>query len=182
MYLFSITEKKYDSDFTFNNLTQNDTIDLTDNRLKQFLSNIVSNKDTIINKKISTFFKDGMKEDSYNYNQFNKLNINWDSKFIFTQAIGQKLVIRKNYPFIANPYNNKIMDEFLKRTEENIISTQNAYLLFKYSPIKDNNIYYESIGVTQNDYFEFDKDLKISVKELYEINNKWYNNYNGLVS
>ena len=141
MYLFSITEQKYDSDFTFNNLTQNDTIDLTDNRLKQFLSNIVSNKDTIINKKISTFFKDGMKEDSYNYNQFNKLNIDWDSKFIFTQAIGQKLVIRKNYPFIANPYNNKIMDEFLKRTEENIISTQNAYLLFKYSPIKDNNIY-----------------------------------------
>ena len=87
MYLFSITEKKYDSDYTFNNLTQNDTIDLTDNRLKQFLSNIVPNKNTIINKKISTFFKDGMKEDSYNYNQFNKLNINWDLKFTFTQII-----------------------------------------------------------------------------------------------
>tara|TARA_B100001057_G_scaffold320227_1_gene320472 strand:+ start:383 stop:2578 length:2196 start_codon:yes stop_codon:yes gene_type:complete len=48
--------------------------------------------------------------------------------------------------------------------------------------LKDNNIYYENIGVTQNDYFEFDKDLKISVKELYKINNKWYNNYNGLIS
>ena len=47
---------------------------------------------------------------------------------------------------------------------------------------KDNNIYFENIGVTQKDYFELDKDLKISVKELYEINNKWYNNFNGLNS
>ncbi len=48
--------------------------------------------------------------------------------------------------------------------------------------LKENNIYYENIGVTQKDYFEFDKDLKISVKELYETNNKWYNNFNGFIS
>ncbi len=47
--------------------------------------------------------------------------------------------------------------------------------------LKDHNIYYENIGVTQKDYFELDKDFKISVKELYEINNKWYNNYNGFI-
>ena len=47
---------------------------------------------------------------------------------------------------------------------------------------KDNNIFFEHIGVTQNDYFELDKDLKISVKELYEINNKWYNSFNGINS
>ena len=45
---------------------------------------------------------------------------------------------------------------------------------------KNNNIYFDNIGVTQKDYFELDNDLKISVKELYEINNKWYNNFNGL--
>ena len=50
MYLFSITESKLNPDNVFSNLTQQDTIDLTDNRLKQFLSNIVANKDTIINK------------------------------------------------------------------------------------------------------------------------------------
>jgi len=27
-----------------------------------------------------------------------------------------------------------------------------------------------------------EKDLKINVKELYELNNKWYNKYNGLNS
>tara|TARA_Y100000992_G_C21267205_1_gene494582 strand:+ start:208 stop:2403 length:2196 start_codon:yes stop_codon:yes gene_type:complete len=48
--------------------------------------------------------------------------------------------------------------------------------------LKENNIYFDNIGTTQKDYFELDKDLKISVKELYEINNKWYNNFNGLVS
>jgi len=34
-------------------------------------------------------------------------------------------------------------------------------------------------GVTQKDHFELDKDLKTSVKELYEMNNKWYNKFNG---
>ena len=48
--------------------------------------------------------------------------------------------------------------------------------------LKDNNIYFDNIGVTQKEYFELDKDLKISVKELYEINNKWYNKFNGLNS
>ena len=46
--------------------------------------------------------------------------------------------------------------------------------------LKDNNIYFENIGITQKEYFELDKDLKINVKELYELNNKWYNKFNGL--
>ena len=48
--------------------------------------------------------------------------------------------------------------------------------------LNDNNVYFENIGVTQKDHFELDKDLKISVKELYEMNNKWYNKFNGLTS
>ena len=46
--------------------------------------------------------------------------------------------------------------------------------------LKENDIYFENIGLTQNEYFEYEKDLKISVKELYELNNKWYKNFNGL--
>tara|TARA_B100001564_G_C20667143_1_gene684372 strand:+ start:1722 stop:3917 length:2196 start_codon:yes stop_codon:yes gene_type:complete len=48
--------------------------------------------------------------------------------------------------------------------------------------LSDNNIFFENIGVTQKDYFELDKDLKISVKELYEINNKWYSEFNGIIN
>ena len=37
--------------------------------------------------------------------------------------------------------------------------------------------YNENIGNTQKDYFEIEKELKINVKDLFKINNEWYNNY-----
>ena len=43
--------------------------------------------------------------------------------------------------------------------------------------LKDNEIYYENIGVTQRDYFEIEGELKISTKDLFKINNEWYNKY-----
>ena len=41
----------------------------------------------------------------------------------------------------------------------------------------NNFIYYENIGLTQKDYFEIEKEMRIEIKELYKINNQWYNNY-----
>ncbi len=43
--------------------------------------------------------------------------------------------------------------------------------------LKDNNIYYENIGITQKNYLEIPGELKISTKDLFKINNEWYNNY-----
>ena len=43
--------------------------------------------------------------------------------------------------------------------------------------LKENNIFHEIIGVVQRDYFELEKELKISINDLYKINNKWYYNY-----
>ncbi len=43
--------------------------------------------------------------------------------------------------------------------------------------LKNNNIFYENIGSTQKSYFEIEGELKIDIKELYKINNQWYNNY-----
>ena len=43
--------------------------------------------------------------------------------------------------------------------------------------LKDNDIYYENIGYTQRDFFEIESELKISTKDLFKINNEWYNNY-----
>ena len=43
--------------------------------------------------------------------------------------------------------------------------------------LKNNNIFYENIGLTQEDYFEIEKEMRIGVKELYKINNQWYNNF-----
>ena len=43
--------------------------------------------------------------------------------------------------------------------------------------LKEDNIYYENIGFTQKDYFEIEGELKINNKDLFKINNEWYNNF-----
>ena len=43
--------------------------------------------------------------------------------------------------------------------------------------LKESNIYFENIGCTQKDYFEIEDELKINIKDLFEINSKWYNKY-----
>ena len=43
--------------------------------------------------------------------------------------------------------------------------------------LKDSGTYYENIGITQKKYFEIEGELKIDIKDLFKINNQWYNNY-----
>ena len=43
--------------------------------------------------------------------------------------------------------------------------------------LKNNNVYYEKIGVTQEKFFEITGDFKIDINVLYKINNEWYNNF-----
>ncbi len=43
--------------------------------------------------------------------------------------------------------------------------------------LRENDVYYENIGFTQNKYLEIEGELKISTKDLFKINNQWYNNY-----
>ena len=43
--------------------------------------------------------------------------------------------------------------------------------------LKEKNVYYENIGLTQKNFFEIEGEFKISNKDLFKINNKWYNNF-----
>ena len=43
--------------------------------------------------------------------------------------------------------------------------------------LKENDIYHENIGFTQKEYLEIEGELKISTKDLFKINNQWYNSY-----
>ncbi|MDC0418820.1 phosphoribosylformylglycinamidine synthase subunit PurL [Pelagibacteraceae bacterium] len=43
--------------------------------------------------------------------------------------------------------------------------------------LNENNIFNESVGVVQKDYFEVSGEFKIKSNELYKINATWYNNY-----
>ncbi len=43
--------------------------------------------------------------------------------------------------------------------------------------MKESGVYYENIGFTQKDYLEIEGELKVSINDLFKINNEWYNNY-----
>ena len=43
--------------------------------------------------------------------------------------------------------------------------------------LEKNSIYYEEIGVTQKDMLELEKEFKIKLSELYELNSFWFRNY-----
>ncbi len=43
--------------------------------------------------------------------------------------------------------------------------------------LRNNKIYYETIGFTQRDYLEIEGEMKINIKKLFEINNKWYSKF-----
>ena len=43
--------------------------------------------------------------------------------------------------------------------------------------LRENNVFYENIGITQPEYFEIENELKIETKDLFRINCEWYNNY-----
>ena len=43
--------------------------------------------------------------------------------------------------------------------------------------LTENKVFFENIGFTQKDYFEIDGEFKTSVKDLFKVNNEWYNKY-----
>jgi len=58
-----------------------------------------------------------------------------------------------------------------------IIEVNNKHLSKVDKILKDNNVFYDNIGMTQSDFFEIEDEFKINVKDLFKINNEWYNNY-----
>jgi phosphoribosylformylglycinamidine synthase subunit PurL len=57
----------------------------------------------------------------------------------------------------------------LEIDEKNVIKVEKI--------LKNNNIFFEDIGFTQKNFFEINDLMKIDIKDLYKINNQWYNNY-----
>ena len=55
------------------------------------------------------------------------------------------------------------------------IDKKNFYLVKNI--LEKKNIFSENIGFVQKDYFEIEGEMKISIKDLFKINNQWYNNY-----
>ena len=139
LYLFGIKTQTINPSILYNQLTQNDSYKLTGGRMCQFLLNIVSqNCDDVapecplVEKANNIYdFEDMMTIDG----------IEWGSALTYTFPIGQKLVMKKKYPYVSNPYNCVTMDEIIKKKASDMVSTQNSNLLFEYGAICNNNIF-----------------------------------------
>lgn len=117
IYLFGKKKDELNAVAVYQNLTQNDKLDLTRDRLIQFLLNI-----------------DGIDIDSipikdiYNYDDILSLNIN-DKVFLVKTPIGQRFVaVESTYPYTVNPFDVVLYDPFLAQYAQEITTVSNQNL------------------------------------------------------
>ena len=88
----------------------------------------------------------------------------------FNTSYGAKIEKPKKLTNLSKYFFGEDQARYIIEIDNNNLSTVEKIL-------KDNSIYYENIGFTQKEYFEIEGELKISNKDLFKINNEWYNNY-----
>ena len=99
LYLFGIIKNKLNPSVLYNQLTQNDTLKLTKERICHLLLNIINiNCDKPDIQSICNLLED--KREIFEFDDLLSIeSINWDSPIEYTVPIGQKLVKKKQYPF-----------------------------------------------------------------------------------
>ena len=130
IYLFAQYFEQLKSVSVYENLTQNGKIELTKDRLIQFLLNINdTNIDNLENK------------DFYDYDDILSLGLD-NQEFLISKAIGQKFIaVERNYPYTVNPFNVIIYDVFLEKFVEELTTTTNKNLLMSTGNVYNNMIY-----------------------------------------
>jgi len=92
------------------------------------------------------------------------------TEMTFKSSYGIKINKPKNLSNLMEYYFSEDQGRYLIEVEPINMSKVNEIL-------NKNNVYNESVGVVQENYFEISEEFKIKTNELYEINNTWYNNY-----
>ena len=169
IYLYCKKIEGFNSISLYQTLTQNKRISLTDVRLNQFISNIVSDEN-------GNNFEPNLpvNKDTYDYDDIIEMKMD-NRKLIVNKVLGQKFFIVENeYPFVVNPYDVKAYDSFLERNARKSLTTLNSHLLLNSGEILHNNIYF----CLANDVLHFNEihnipqnlTLKIYFPFLYEKN------------
>ena len=133
LYLFATINKSINLRNIYDEITQDDLLELNKNVFTQFLKNIRDNSYEFDENIIK--IKD---QEYYEYDDLREMDL--PKKVKFSIPLGQVITLKKNYPFPSNPYNNVYINDFLKREGINMLSTQNNYLLFTFGEILDNTI------------------------------------------
>jgi signal recognition particle subunit SEC65 len=136
IYLYCQKLETFNAVSVYQALTQNKHINLTNVRLNQFISNIVSDAN-------GTKFETSLQlKDVYDYDDILELKID-NKKLIVNKVLGQKFFIVENeYPFVVNPYEVKAYDSLLERHSRKSLTTLNSHLLLNSGEIVNNNIYF----------------------------------------
>ena len=156
LYLFATINKSINLKNIYDELTQDNLLELNKNVLMQFLKNIRANSYEVDDYAIKI-----KEKDYYEFEDLFELNLPKEIKCSI--PLGQVITLKKNYPFPANPYNNIYINDFLKREGINMLSTQINYSLFTFGEILDDTINF----CLARDIIKYSKD-KLN-DELYLI-------------
>jgi hypothetical protein len=134
IYLFCKKIETLNAVSIYKSLTQNTKLQLTNVRLDQFISNIVSDENG------NPFQKPESKE-VYTFNDIFEMKFD-NKKYIVNKVLGQKFFIVENeYPFVCNPYDINDYDKFFEKSARKTLTTLNSHLLLNTGDIIDNSIY-----------------------------------------
>ena len=92
------------------------------------------------------------------------------SEMVILSDYGAKINKPKNLTNLFNYFFGEDQARYIVEIDEkNLLKVEKI--------LRENNVFYENIGYTQKKFFEIEGELKISTKDLFKINNEWYNNY-----
>ena len=92
------------------------------------------------------------------------------AEMTFESGYGIKIDRPKNLSNLMEHYFSEDQGRYLIEVEPNNLSKISNIL-------NKSNIFNETVGEIQKDYFEVKGELKIKINELYKVNNTWYNKY-----
>ena len=94
-------------------------------------------------------------------------------------ALSEMCILGEIGAKIKIPQNNISKHEYLFGEDQSryIIEVNHKNAKEVEKNLKDNNIYYDLVGKTQKNTLTIDKEFKITVDELSQLNKNWFTNY-----
>jgi hypothetical protein len=127
LYLFTVQTEQFKAATLYQNLTQNEKLELTKERLIQFLLNIDEFDIETLPEKAS-----------YTFDDILALNLEEKPLTVY-KPFGQKIV--SLYPYTVNPYYAEFYDSFLEKFADELITTTNQNILLDHGEVLNKTLY-----------------------------------------
>ena len=95
------------------------------------------------------------------------------AEMCMSSKLGLKIYKPKKLANLFEYFFGEDQGRYLIEISKNNIKKIEAFL-------KQNNVFFEVIGEVQNNTFEIEKTFSLKIKDLHNLNNQWYNNYNAV--